>query len=153
MFAIFTLACDVMQWHCGWILIVGKMTPETLSRPGGAIFAPFLTYLTPSTSRWYIRSNHFEYSHQVIYLNTKSSPWDAMTQFWPSSCLYKQAEHMNHADPWPSNTDHLDHTTDVKSSLLVTQTELYPDRISPSHHVQKYLSSEKHRNLSERLDS
>ena len=53
---------------------------------------------------------------------------------------------MNHADPWPSNTDHFDHTTTMKSRLLVTQTELYPDRNSPSHHLQKYLSSEKHRN-------
>ena len=69
-----------------------------------------------------------------------------MTQFWPSSCRYKQAEHMNHADPWPSNTDHLDHMTTVKSSLLVTQTELYPDRISPSHQLQKYSSSENYRN-------
>ena len=53
---------------------------------------------------------------------------------------------MNHADPWPSNTNHLDQTTTMKSSLLVTQTKLYPERISPSHHLQKYLSSEKHRN-------
>ena len=73
-FTIFTLARDVMQWHCVCILILGRMTPETLSRPGGAIFAPFLTHLTPSTSKWYIRSNHFEYSHQVICLNTTSSP-------------------------------------------------------------------------------
>ena len=53
---------------------------------------------------------------------------------------------MDHANPWTSNTDHLDHTTTMKSRLLVTQTELYPDRNSPSHHLQKYLSSEKHRN-------
>ena len=33
-----------------------------------------------------------------------------------------------------------------QASLLFTQTELYHDRISPSHHLQKYLSSEKHRN-------
>ena len=125
---------------------------ETLSRPGRAIFVPSLTDLTSPSSKLYIRSNHFEYSHQVIYLNTKSSPRDAMTQFWPSSCRYKQAEHMNHADPWPSNTDHLDHTTTVKSSLLVTQTELNPDRISPSHHLQRYLSSEKAGHWTARYD-